>query len=240
MVSFVPAQKTRLLLGHLNLSGYSRGLNQATQVQMLDRTVFTDTATTYLAGLDTSTASIDMLLDTDATADGQFDALHDYKSATPQPLTIAVEGLTAGNQVMMVDALETNITTGSQVADLVTASAEFQTDGPTDPGVILEDVTAITTDTNGASVDNGASSANGGVAHLHVTAYSGLTSNDITIEHSANDSTWATLVTFTQVSGVTSERVVVPAGTTVNRYLRVVDDVDGTGSCTRAVAFARR
>jgi hypothetical protein len=26
----------------------------------------------------------------------------------------------------------------------------------------------------------------------------------------------------------------------VNRYVRLVDDVTGTGSCTRLVAFARR
>ena len=98
----------------------------------------------------------------------------------------------------------------------------------------------ITVDTTGTAQNNGAGTTNGGIAHLHVSAYSGLTSDVITIEHSVNGSTsWATLVTFATVTAVTSEQVVVAPGTTVRQYLRVVDDVTGTGSVTRAVAFAR-
>jgi hypothetical protein len=76
---------------------------------------------------------------------------------------------------------------------------------------------------------------------MHVTAFSGLTNNIVTIEHSVDGATsWNTLVTFATYTGITSERVVVAAGTTVRRYLRVVDNVTGAGSTTRAVAFARR
>jgi hypothetical protein len=42
------------------------------------------------------------------------------------------------------------------------------------------------------------------------------------------------------VTGTGSERLVIAPGTTVNRYLRIRDDVTGTGSCTRFVSFARR
>jgi hypothetical protein len=95
-------------------------------------------------------------------------------------------------------------------------------------------------DTNGTSVDNGAATANGGAINIHVTAFSGLTSDSIIIEHSTNDSVWNTLATSTLVTGLTSERIVVAAGTTVNRYLRVRDDVTGSGSITAQVGFARR
>jgi hypothetical protein len=47
-------------------------------------------------------------------------------------------------------------------------------------------------------------------------------------------------VSFTNVTAVTSERVKVANGTTVNRYLRVVTDVTGTGSVTFLVAAAPR
>ena len=53
-------------------------------------------------------------------------------------------------------------------------------------------------------------------------------------------SAWATLVTFATVTAVTAERVVVAPGTTVRRYLRVVDDVTGAGSISRGITFARR
>ena len=70
---------------------------------------------------------------------------------------------------------------------------------------------------------------------------SGLTSNVVTIEHSVDGvSSWATLVTFATVTGVTSERVAVAAGTTVRRFLRVVDTLTGTPIYTRSVSFARR
>jgi hypothetical protein len=42
------------------------------------------------------------------------------------------------------------------------------------------------------------------------------------------------------VTAVGTERVVVAPGTAVRQYLRVKDDVTGTGSHTRLVAFARR
>jgi hypothetical protein len=133
---------------------------------------------------------------------------------------------------------------GSESTDdgTVDWSLDCQTDGAFDVGVFLEDGgTAVTVDGNGTARDNGAATADGGVAHIHVTAFSGLTNNAVTIEHSVDGSTsWATLVTFATYTAVGSERVVVAPGTTVRRYLRVVDNVTGTGSTSRAVLFARR
>jgi hypothetical protein len=142
---------------------------------------------------------------------------------------------------VMGDSLETTASTSAAVADKAVASVSAVGTLDFDVGVSLDDFTAITIDGNGTARDGGAATANGGVAHLHVTAFSGLTNNIVTIEHSVDGSTsWATLVTFATYTGLTSERVVVAAGTTVRRYLRVVDNVTGTGSTTRAVCFARR
>ena len=65
----------------------------------------------------------------------------------------------------------------------------------------------------------------------------------VKIQHSADDSTFADLVTFTVVSSttITSEKIEVAGNTTVNRYLRVNYTVAGsTGSATPVVAFTRR
>ena len=92
---------------------------------------------------------------------------------------------------------------------------------------------------NGTARDLTAQSTNGAVAHLHVTGFTGLTSNDITIEDSSTGSSgWAVIGTFTQVTGLTSQRLAITG--TVKQYVRVVDTAVGTGSCTRTVAFARR
>jgi hypothetical protein len=100
-----------------------------------------------------------------------------------------------------------------------------------------------TTATNGASLDNGAASADGLVAYLHVFSFTG-TSCTVSIEESEDDGdvdTWTAVVggAFTAATDVTAERIATATGLAVERYLRVV--TTGTFSqCTFAVVIARR
>lgn len=236
---FASAQVSRLYVGSLNFSGYTRSYNHQYQSEMLDVTVLTSTSKEFIPGQESATFTADMLLDNTATVTSQFGILYTAKS-TPQAVTLAPSGTARGAETWQLLANELNFATAAVPGDAVSATVNFQADGLIDPGVIIDPETAITVDTNGTSVDGTAATSNGGVAHLHVTAYSGLTSNSVILEHSTNNSIWTTLATFTLVTGLTSERLVVAAGTTVNRYLRIRDDVTGTGSCTRFVSFARR
>jgi hypothetical protein len=238
---FQTAKASRVAVGLLNASGYTKGYSLTAQTAALDTTVLTDTAKTFIVGQDESSGSLDMLFDTVGTAALQFDAFKSQKATGPYPLTLCPDGFTTGQIAVMVNAHLGNFTGASAVADLVTCSAAFQSTGNFDVGLVVENFTAITADTTGTARDQTAGTTNGGVAHIHVTAFSGLTNNACSIEHSVDGSTsWATLVTFTTYTGLTSQRVEVAAGTTVRRYLRVVDDVTGTGSTTRFVSFARR
>ena len=240
-MGFVSAQASRVAVGLLNASGYTRGYNLTAATAALDTTVLSDTAKTFIIGQDESSGSLDMLFDTVGTTNLQYSALTAQKATGPYPLTLCPDGFTTGQVAVMVNAHLGNFTGVAPVADVVTCSAAFQSTGNFDVGTVLENFAAITVDGNGTARDNGAATANGGVAHLHVTAFSGLTNNIVTIEHSVDGSTsWATLVTFATYTALTSERVEVAAGTTVRRYLRVVDNVTGTGSTTRFVSFARR
>lgn len=112
--------------------------------------------------------------------------------------------------------------------------------GAQEDGVILQELEAKTADwdTDSESVDNAASSSNGGSGYLQVTAYSGFDSVVVKIRHSADDSTYADLITFTTVTaGPTAERKTVSG--TVNRHLLVSGDVTGTGSVTLMAGFYR-
>lgn len=241
-MAFQSAQKARALVGTLNLSGYAKSVSVTWNQDALDVTTLADTAKAFIVGQDTATAAISLLYDTDTTAGGEYDFIQGtWKTTQPQPLTYAPAGLTTGSPALLMSAIETTAGGSVSASDVAMMDVAAQIDGATDMGTVVEDLTAVTIDGNGTARDGTAASANGGVAHLHVTAFSGLTSDVITIEHSVDGSTsWATLVTFATVSAITSERVVVAAGTTVRRYLRVVDNVTGTGSCTRSVSFARR
>lgn len=90
--------------------------------------------------------------------------------------------------------------------------------------------------TDGASLDGLASTAFGLQAYVHVFAFTG-TDATITVEDSADDLTFAPVTggAFTQVTGVTSERIQTARNLSVARYLRV--STSTTGGFTN-LAFA--
>jgi len=231
---FVSATKSRVLAGTLSASCYSRGFSLSSGVDMLDVSTLCDDAKAYIPGQESSTASFTLIYD-----EAQAAHAGTWATAGNLPVTFLPGGAAVGDAAFLIDSIRTDYSTTTSVTGTVDASITTQTTGDTGYGACIAALTTITGGTpTGTAVDNGASSANGAVAHLHVTAFSGLTSNAISIEHSTNNSTWATLATFTTVTAATTQRLAVTG--TVNRYLRVVDDVTGTGSCTRLVAFARR
>lgn len=224
--------KTRVLLGDFSLSPKLSDISLPHTVDMLDVTTFADDGVRrFIPGLASSTASMTGFLDADTLTD-----VNSWSSL--DLLTFAPFGLAAGSQVKLVNTYRTSFETGAQVAGVAAFDVSAQVDGYTDFGVSLSDLTAYTSDTNGATHDGTAATSSGAVAHLHITAYSGLTDATVTVEDSANASTWATIGTFATATAVTAERLEI-AGT-IRRYTRIVVDVTGTGSVTLQASLARR
>jgi hypothetical protein len=158
---------------------------------------------------------------------------------TGDVLTVAPEGMdTAGNLAQLAKVLTSKLTNSAPVGGLVAAAWDVASDGEVGFGRVLHPLVAVSADANGTTVDDAAATTTGAIAHLHVTSVSTADTILVTVEDSANASTWATIGTFTLASAVTSQRLVI-AGT-VRRYVRAVWDVTGTGiSITFAVALAR-
>jgi hypothetical protein len=138
-------------------------------------------------------------------------------------------------------SIGTSYEVSSPVADVVATSFEGQTTDRIDRGISLCDLAAVTATGNGTAQDNSASTSNGGAATLHVTANTRNGNTTFKVQHSADNSTWADLITFSVVGSttVTSERST--ASGTVNRYVRVQHTCAGsTGSITYHANFARR
>lgn len=229
----VSAQKSRLLVGDFHLTSYATQVGTSWQQDILDTTVLTDAAKTAIIGGDTSTLKMSGYYDLAEHAD-----LASWESSTAQPVTWAPNGLAIGSEVWLQNALLSEFSSNAARNGVAGWDLGGQTDGLTDFGVSLHNLGAETADGSAASNDGTAATTAGAVAHLHVTAFSGFSGAVVTIEDSANDSTWATIGTFTTVAGVTGERITI-AGT-VRRYTRATVDVTGTGSVTYAVALARR
>lgn len=127
-----------------------------------------------------------------------------------------------------------------EIGKLTKANTSFLFNGAVDSGIILHPLAARTTDTNGTAVDNSAGTTAGGQGYVQCTAYSGFASAVVKIEHSTDNSSWSTLITFTTItSAPTAERVALASNATVNRYVRAMVDVTGSGSVTFWVGFKR-
>lgn len=244
-MAFRSTSETRIYIAHLLAAAYARSMSTSSTTDMLNTTTFCETnnashrAKIFIPNQDTSTFQIAGPLDVDPTANGQADAVQDMKDRTT-PTAITYMPLGTDGAGWLFEALANGLELSTGVGQTADWALSAQTTGITDMnGVVLSNNEAVTDDGSSSNTDNGAASPNGLVAHLHVTAFSGLTSDAIIIEGSANGSTgWATVATFTTVTGLTSERVAVSGS--VARYLRVTDDVTGTGSISRLVAVSRR
>jgi hypothetical protein len=169
---------------------------------------------------------------------------HDFFSTLPTADVIGMyfNGQAVGNAAAAINAKQANYDPTRDNSGNLSSKVSLLANGfGLEWG--LQQTAGLRTDTaatNGASIDNGASSAFGGQAYLVVTAFSGT---DVTIKlrHSTDNSTFADLISFTQITAAhKQERLSVSNSTTVNRYTRVETSTSaGFTSVSFAVVFVR-
>lgn len=242
---FRHGKNTVVLVNEYNLSSYFNEATTANSIETSETTTYgaAGGSKTYVTGLNDGTVSVSGLFDGDTAAiDAVLTSV--LGSDTDVNFTVAYDGgMTIGARCATGQSIMTSYEVSSPVADVVSTSAEFQPDGGVSRGVVLAPLSTVSATGNGTAVDNGASTVNGGVAVIHVPANTRNGTIIVKVQHSADNVTYADLVTFATVSSTTktSERLSVASGTTVNRYLRASYTVAGsTGSASIAVAFARR
>ena len=243
-MAFVHGKSACVIVDAYDLSAYFNDVSWSQEVSADETTGFGSSDKTYIVGLGDGKISASGLFDGTATvgSDARMDAA--LGASTDSLLLTGPSGNSLGARVKIAAGVATNYEVSEKVTDVVETKAEFQADGGIDSGIILAAARSVATatTTNETSQDNAASTANGGVAHLHVTANATSSTTIVKVQHSSNNSTWVDLVTFTTVATtvLTSERVAVAAGTTVNRYIRATSTTAGTGAVVYTVAFARR
>jgi len=243
MPTFRHGKNVNIFIDEFDFSTYFNDVSASTSVDTAETSAFGTSAKTYVVGHRDGTVSLSgMFESTTSVGTDQFFA-NALSSATKIKLIVAPEGHSNGAGAIMLQADDTSYEISSAIADIVQASAEFQSTDAVEHGKILSSGSTVTATGNGTSVDNGASTANGGAGFLSVPVNTRNGNITVKIQHSADNSTFADLITFTVVSSTskTSQRVEVASGTTINRYLRVSYTVAGsTGSATPVVAFTRR
>ncbi len=140
-----------------------------------------------------------------------------------------------GDRAHMVNGFLEDYQPRSSITDAVRFSAGVKASAGAYSGVISQHNSQQSSVGNSASVDFGATTANGATAFIHVTQFSG-TDATMTIEDATTEPTYGSLVAFTQVTGLTSEKVTVAGN--VLRFTRVA--LTGTfTTVTFVVSFAR-
>jgi hypothetical protein len=232
-MAFTHGKGAAVLVDEFDLSAFLNTFDGSATADTAEVTTFGNSSKAYVAGTKDATISLGGFFDGAANA---VDEVLQAALGGSAIITLAPAGVaTIGNRCSLADCITTSYSVAASVGDAVTVSAEGQVTGGLLPGVVLASLIARTATGQTAAVDNGASTAGGAKAFLHVTAFTG-TDVTIKVQESPDNSTWADMITFTQATGVTSESGT--ASGTIDQYLRV--DISGTfTSVTFAVALAR-
>ena len=132
------------------------------------------------------------------------------------------------------------VAASSAAAIPFTASLMANEDKAAGWGVALAPIETITTTADGASVDNGAASANGGIATLHIVTAPANDTYVVKVQHSTDDAAWVDLITFALDGSAIGGEFGSALGT-VNQYIRYQATVTGAAAedFSLAVSFAR-
>ena len=178
----------------------------------------------------------------DTANSGAFSALK-APYTSPTQVTLAFGSLaepTNGDPAYFLDAAQMSDTHGLD-GEAHVITTDFLVDPDTYSGFnpfgkILQGAVSLTASGDSASIDKGASSANGFHAILHVIASDGGAWT-LEVEHSINDSDWTQLALFTANGSVITSEYASGVGT-VNRYVQFTY-TRTSGTITVVCAFGR-
>lgn len=245
-MTFVHGKNTSVLINEFNLSAFLNNADHTLSADVAETTTYGSSAKTYVVGPRDGTITVSGLWDGDT--DAVDEVLTTVTGGAVQAISVSEQGIAGlGNRALVAAAHEGSYQVTSTVSDAVAISAEFQASGENTTtgfsggafqGIVLVDLSAKSGTSNSLTVvDNGAATSNGLMANLHMTSIGALTT--VTVFHSADNVTFAALVTFGTHTVPVGISVSTADGTTVNRYLRVSWS-GSSGTRTFAVTAARK
>lgn len=239
-MSFSHGKNLVTLLGGYDISPFCDDAQISKALDEVETTTFGSTAKQYLTGFQDGSISLGGFFDGSAAgSDAILDAAF---NGGAEAFTVGYAGTAVGNRADLASALDKKYDVSGAVGAAVKFKAELRADGGAVGGVFLHALGAETATGTGTAVDGGAATSAGYLATLHVTGVSGTATPTVTvkIQDSADNSTWADLITFTAATAIGGETKSAATGT-VRRYTRAIWTISGTTpSLTFAVALARR
>lgn len=238
-MAFGHGSKQKIVWNGFDLSPFSRGLDIDASVDSPETTVFGLASKTYLTGQKDAKVSLDGIMDGAAT--GNDPRLFADLAATAVAGLVATsfpQGDANPNAGYAFLAYDVGIKVSTPVADVASLTAQFQVTGGPERVLALHALINETGLVNSASIDNAASSANGGVGYLQADGGGAAGTTVCKIQHSTDNSSFPDLITFATVTNNTRSAERQAIGGTINRYTR--SQVGGTTQGAKIqLAFGR-
>ena len=225
----------RMYIAQYDLSGYTNRFEPAVNRELIDRTTFTSGGRQWHPALHDDSFGFDAFYTSDVSA-----ILTALGTATSPAVGSLAIGATQGSKAISGEGVWLEeYPLEASVDGLLRYTGTFRFHGACTFGQVLQTKATVSDSDASAGIDNGAATANGCEAFLHVFACDPA-DLVVKVEMADNaDFTGATdLITFTTASGATSERVT--ATGSVERYVRASYAATWAGGeATIAVIFAR-
>jgi len=218
-MAFSHGRQSAVYANGYDISGYLKSFGMQAKAESHDVTTFGKTSRVKRGGLKDGTADGEGLFDGDAGAIN--DILEVILGANDKIFVHMHEGDGFGNDGLAIQGIEVTYKIGSPVDGMVDLSLEVESSIGVEPVETLHELSAEAESGNGTSLDNLASSANGGSVFVICSAGTAVT---FAVEDSANGTDW------TAISGVTIAAQTGPAATrvaisgTIREYTRITWD----------------
>ena len=236
----------KLILDGYDISGDENALTLDEMADELDSTAFGDSAHNFTLGLYQATTGINGYFN--PATNRNHDRLKSLLGSNTGGVFSAFMGQGAspaiGDPAWGIIYVESKYSVNGSPPAMIATQAMLAGRGSArvaNWGAVLKNGIATTnTSSTNAAVNNTAASANGGSGMLHVLGAMTTGTAVIVIEHSTDDITYVTLVTFTvDGSAIAGEVQNVAAGAAVRQYVRARHTLSTTATITYAAMFWR-
>ncbi len=227
-MTFMHGSKAVMYLMGMNGTPFLNDIEQSASIEAAEVTVLGLLGKAYIPGLQDATLKITGFFDGNSAMDTNTFSymVNSYSVGPSQPYCSSIYlpqgdgngALGYGFQGLVnKDLLKTPINAAGTVEVDLTSSSGWEGGFVTAPLTAYAGASGTT-----FAIDNLVSSANGASALMVCTGVSGTASPTmtLTIQHSVDNVTYVPLMTFAAQTAIGDQRVSIPAGTTINRYIR--------------------
>lgn len=220
-----------ILINGLNASDYLNEYEIEAEADDIEVTRFGAIDKEFLSGPHENTVTLTGHWTGD---DAKYDEVIDqtYGDAGDQVVTICPKGgSTIGNKAYLTPGIVVSNSISAEADDVTEIESEFRASKVSSARILQPHDVAVTATGTGTAVTALAATAKGASAHLHVLSLTGTTPTlDVKVEHSPDGTTWATLLTFSQVTPTSPmfARQVTSPTAAVDKQLRASWTMAGT------------